>query len=157
MGTRVLTFDLAGERWGIALERVREVVSHAPITRVPFLPPAIVGVTNLRGRVVPVVDLAIKFGFGATLPTKWSCFLLIDLPALPGEAEGITLAVLADSVDRVSEPDEIEKPPPFGVKVDLAFLRGLVRVDGRLSMFLDIEKVLSPEELLAASSARQSA
>jgi purine-binding chemotaxis protein CheW len=157
MGTSVLTFDLAGERWGIALDRVREVVSHAPITRVPFLPPAIVGVANLRGRVVPVVDLAIKFGFGATRPTKWSCFLLVDLPALPGELEGVTLAVLADSVDRVSDIEQIEQPPAFGVKVDLAFLRGLVRVDNRLAMFLSIEKVLSPEELLAASSARESA
>jgi purine-binding chemotaxis protein CheW len=142
-----LGFSLAGETYAIELLRIREIIEHVPITRVPGMPPAVLGVINLRGRVVPVVDLAVKMGLGARPITRWTCFVIVEA-LLDGERT--TLGLLADSVSEVLDlgPDDIEPPPAFGTRTPVDYLRGMGRQEQRFILLLDLDRVLSAEELL---------
>jgi len=142
-----LGFSLAGETYAIELLRIREIIEHVPITRVPGMPPVVLGVINLRGRVVPVVDLAVKMGLGARPITRWTCFVIVEA-LLDGERT--TLGLLADSVSEVLDlgPDDIEPPPAFGTRAPVDYLRGLGRQEQRFILLLDLDRVLSAEELL---------
>jgi purine-binding chemotaxis protein CheW len=143
-----LTFSLAGEEYGIAILRVREIVECGAVTRVPGTPPFIRGVVNLRGTVLPVVDLAAKFGLGETALSRWTCVVMVE-----AEWEGVTTAMglMTDAVSRVLDlgPQDIEPVPSFGVPVRLDYLLGMGRAEPRLVLILDIDRVLSPEELMA--------
>jgi len=143
-----LTFLLAGEEYGIAILRVREIVECGAVTRVPGTPPFIRGVVNLRGTVLPVVDLAAKFGLGETALTRWTSVVMVE-----AEWEGVktTLGVMTDAMSRVLDlgPGEIEPVPSFGVPVKLDYLLGMGRAEPRFVLILDIDRVLSPEELMA--------
>ncbi|NMO23114.1 purine-binding chemotaxis protein CheW [Pyxidicoccus fallax] len=147
-----LSFVIAGEAYAVGILRVREIIEHCPITRVPGMPPAVQGVINLRGSVVPVVDLAVKFGLPPRPMTRWSCFVIVEV-ALDGQQTAIGL--LTDSVSEVLElgPDDIEAPPSFGTRVRLDFLLGMGRHDGRFIMLLDLDRVLSISELLSLATA----
>jgi purine-binding chemotaxis protein CheW len=142
-----LGFSLAGETYAIELLRIREIIEHVPITRVPGMPDSVLGVINLRGRVVPVVDLAVKLGMGPRPITRWTCFVIVDA-ALDGEHT--TLGLLADSVSEVLDlgPDDIEPPPAFGTRVSMDYLRGLGRQEQRFILLLDLDRLLSTQELL---------
>ncbi|WNG61714.1 purine-binding chemotaxis protein CheW [Archangium gephyra] len=148
-----LGFSLAGETYAIELLRIREIIEHVPITRVPGMPPAVLGVINLRGRVVPVVDLAVKMGLDPRPITRWTCFVIVEA-LLDGERT--TLGLLADTVSEVIDlgPDDIEPPPAFGTRTPVEYLRGMGRQEQRFILLLDLDRVLSTEELLglAASS-----
>ena len=142
-----LGFSLAGESYAIELLRIREIIEHIPITRVPGMPPAVLGVINLRGRVVPVVDLAVKMGLGARPITRWTCFVIVEASL---EGERTTLGLLADSVSEVLDLTEadIEPPPAFGTRTPVDYLRGLGRQEQRFLLLLDMDRLLSPRELL---------
>jgi purine-binding chemotaxis protein CheW len=142
-----LGFSLAGETYAIELLRIREIIEHIPITRVPGMPPAVLGVINLRGRVVPVVDLAVKMGLGPRPITRWTCFVIVEV-LLDGERT--SLGLLADSVSEVLDlgAEDIEPPPAFGTRAPVSYLRGLGRQEQRFILLLDLERVLSTEELL---------
>jgi purine-binding chemotaxis protein CheW len=146
-----LGFSLAGETYAIELLRIREIIEHVPITRVPGMPPAVLGVINLRGRVVPVVDLAVKMGLGARPITRWTCFVIVEALL---EGERTTLGLLADSVSEVLDlgPDDIEPPPAFGTRTPVEYLRGMGRQEQRFILLLDLDRVLSTEELLGLSA-----
>ena len=142
-----LGFSLAGEMYAIELLRIREIIEHVPITRVPAMPSAVLGVINLRGRVVPVVDLAAKLGLGPRPITRWTCFVIVEVTL---DGERTTLGLLADSVSEVLDlgPDDIEPPPAFGTRAPVHYLRGLGRQEQRFILLLDLDRLLSADELL---------
>jgi purine-binding chemotaxis protein CheW len=146
-----LGFSLAGEMYAIELLRIREIIEHVPITRVPGMPPAVLGVINLRGRVVPVVDLAVKMGLGPRPITRWTCFVIVE--ALM-DGERTALGLLADSVSEVLDlgPDDIEPPPTFGTRTPVDYLRGMGRQEQGFILLLDLDRVLSADELLGLMS-----
>ncbi len=142
-----LTFWLAGDEYAAPVARLREIVPFACATRIPGTPPCIRGVMNLRGKVVPVVDLAVKFDRPETATTKWTCAVLVDV-LLDGESS--TLAVLAERVSHVVDlaEDDLRPAPPFGTRVPCEYLAGVARCEQRLLLLLDLERVLSLAELM---------
>lgn len=144
-----LTFILGGEEYAIAILRVREILEYSHVTRVPSTPECICGVINLRGSVLPVVDLAVKFGLPPRTPTKQTCIVVVEVE---WDGEQIVLGVLTDAVNQVIElrDADIQPPPDFGTRVRLEFLRGLGEVENGFILVLDIDRLLTSEELLAA-------
>jgi purine-binding chemotaxis protein CheW len=145
-----LTFFTAGEEYGISIVKVREIIEYEAVTTVPNTPVWIRGVTNLRGKVVPVVDLAVKFGLPASGISKFSCIIITEVMF---QGESMTMGVLADSVSQVIElsAGEIEETPPFGTRVKTEYLLGMGALGKKFCLILDIDKVLSADELLAVT------
>src|SRR5271167_5003817 len=145
-----LTFLTAGEEYAIAIVKVREIIEYEAVTTVPNTPVWIRGVTNLRGKVVPVVDLAVKFGMPAAGISKFSCIIITEVMF---QGENLTMGVLADSVSQVIElsADEIEATPPFGTRVKTEYLLGMGALGKKFCLILDIDKVLSADEFLAVT------
>jgi purine-binding chemotaxis protein CheW len=147
-----LTFLTAGEEYAISIVKVSEIVEYEAVTTVPNTPAWIRGVTNLRGRVVPVVDLAVKFGLPASRISKFTCIIITEVMF---QSEQLTMGVLADSVSQVIDlsADEIEETPPFGTRVKIEYLLGMGALGKKFCLILDIDKVLSADELLAVTDA----
>ena len=147
-----LTFSLSGGEYAIAVLRVREIIEHEDVTRVPSTPAFIRGVINLRGSVVPVVDLARKFRLPESAVTKRTCIVIVEVASENGK---IVMGVLADAVNQVVEfrPDEIEPPPSFGAPIRVDFLSGLGKLGGEFVLILDTDRVLSAGELSEVASA----
>ncbi|MGA9541952.1 MAG: chemotaxis protein CheW [Candidatus Sulfotelmatobacter sp.] len=145
-----LTFLTAGEEYAIAIVKVREIIEYEAVTTVPNTPVWIRGVTNLRGKVVPVVDLAVKFGMPAASISKFSCIIITEVMF---QGESLIMGVLADSVNQVIElsADEIEATPPFGTRVKTEYLLGMGALGKKFCLILDIDKVLSADEVLAVT------
>ncbi|HEX6095194.1 MAG TPA: chemotaxis protein CheW [Thermoanaerobaculia bacterium] len=144
-----LTFLIAGDPYAVGVAHVREIVGFDSPTRVPGTPPWIRGVVNLRGLVVPVVDLAVKFGRAASEVTRRTCVVIVELQ-LGGEP--VTMGIMVDAVSQVIEltPEQILPPPTFGANVRIDYLLGLVTTANTFASLLDIERVLTAEEMLAA-------
>jgi purine-binding chemotaxis protein CheW len=140
-----LGFSIADSGYGVDILQVREILQVEAITTVPSVPRHIRGVINLRGTVVPVVDLALKLGLPQTPLTKRTCILIVDARV---RGEPAALGVLADSVSEVLElaPEEIEPPPAFGTEVSVNALLGLGKVGKGFVLLLDLDRVLSAEE-----------
>jgi purine-binding chemotaxis protein CheW len=149
-GTQYLGFHVAEEEYAIGILRVREILEFDTVTRVPTTPPSIRGVINLRGRVVPVVDLAVKLGLPESPITKRSCIVVVEVEL---EGERTVMGVLADSVSQVLDlpVSEIEPPPPFGPRVRVDCLLGMGRAGRKFVLLLDIDKLLSTDELAVAA------
>ena len=148
--TQFLTFVVAGEEYAIEILRIREILAYAPLTRVPRAPEFIAGVMNLRGIVIPVVDLRVKLALPPTTITPHTCVVIVEVE---GEEGPTTMALLSDEVKQVIDlgDDEIEPPPTFGTRIDLAFLLGMGDMGDRFALLLDVDKVLTTLELIAAS------
>jgi purine-binding chemotaxis protein CheW len=148
VGAEYLTFFIAGEEYAVTLERVREVIPYDTITRVPGMPAPIRGVTNLRGSVVPVIDLAIKFRLSEIPLSARTCIVLVELPL-----NGLSLLVglLTEAVGQVLSlaAGELVPPPAFGAPIRTDFLRGMAQVGKKFALVLDIDRVLSAAELSA--------
>jgi purine-binding chemotaxis protein CheW len=142
-----LTFQVAGEEYALGVLRVREILEYGVVTRVPLTPPWIRGVFNLRGGVVPVVDLAVKFGVPRGETTPRTCIVIVEA-SLGGEAA--LMGLVADAVNQVLElrPEDIEAPPTFGTRVRIDYLLGVAKAEKRFVLLLDIDRVLSSDELL---------
>jgi purine-binding chemotaxis protein CheW len=141
-----LTFLIAGEEYAVSLLKVKEIIEYDVVTEVPQTPPWIRGVINLRGNVVAVIDLAVKFRLAASVPGRLTCIVILEV-----ECEGATvMGVMADSVRQVIDlkPEEIEVPPSFGTRVKVDYLLGMARSGKKFCLLLDTEKILSTEELL---------
>jgi purine-binding chemotaxis protein CheW len=151
-----LTFDIGGHDLGVAVLRVREIIEYETVTRVPSTPAWIRGVINLRGSVVPVVDLGVKFGLSDSPVTRRTCIVMVDVDL---DGQRTTMGVVADAVSQVIElgPDDLKNPPTFGSWVRVDFLHGMASMDGRFILILDIDRVLSARELLLASEASAAA
>lgn len=145
-----LTFNVAGEPYGVTILKVTEIIDCVALTHVPGMPAWIRGVLNLRGAVVPVIDLAAKFGLAATVLTGRTCVVMVELDH---EGERLVLGVMADSVDQVVElgPEQIQPPPSFGPKVRVDCIAGMASTGGPFVVLLDIDRVLSSSEILAAT------
>lgn len=146
--TQYLTFTLADEVFAVDVARVREILEMPSITKVPQVPDFMRGVINLRGCVVPVIDLRLKFGMEETAQTVNTCIIVVEVEM---DGENIVLGALADSVQEVieMEPSQIEAAPHIGTHLNTEFIRGMGKHDNRFVMILDIDKVFSGAELAA--------
>jgi len=141
-----LTFKLAEETFALDVAKVREILELTSITKVPQTPDYMRGVINLRGSVVPVVDMRLKFGMGMTGQTVNTCIIVVEV-TLDGDA--IVIGALADSVQEVveMEPGSIEPPPHIGTRLDTTFIKGMGKIDDHFVMVLDIDMIFSFTEL----------
>ena len=148
---KYLTFNLSQEVYGIKVSRVREIVAINAITAVPQTPRFIKGVMNLRGKIVPLVDLRLKFRMESAEYTRETCVIVVEVAGLRGN---ILIGVIVDSVRDVMDvaTAEISEVPSFGIRVDTSFLSGLANARNDLILLMDIEHVLSHEELISVES-----
>ena len=143
-----LTFKLDDEVFALGIDKVREVLDYTSVTKVPQTPEFMRGVINLRGSVVPVVDMRLKFGMAKTEKTVNTCIIIVEINL---EGETTILGALADSVQEVLdlEPHQIEPAPKIGTKLRTDFIRGMGKRDEQFIIILDIDRVFSSEELAA--------
>ena len=147
-----LTFKLDEEVFALGIDKVREVLDYTSVTKVPQTPEFMRGVINLRGSVVPVVDMRLKFGMARTEKTVNTCIIIVEISL---EGETTVLGALADSVQEVLdlEPQQIEPAPKIGTKLRTEFIRGMGKRGEQFIIILDIDKVFSGEELSAVQGA----
>jgi purine-binding chemotaxis protein CheW len=145
---KYLTVVLDNEAYGIAVLKVREIIRMQKITPVPQMPAFVKGVINLRGRVIPVVDLRVKFGLKAEFAER-TCIVVVQVK-LPSE-QIVQMGLIVDSVEEVVTltNEEIEPTPDFGAKVDTTYLLGMAKVKGQVKTLLDIDRVVAPETVQA--------
>ncbi len=143
-----LTFMLGGEMFSLSILAIKEIIWYANLTDVPMMPACIRGVINLRGAVVPVMDLSARFGKPPTPVTKSTCIVIIELAA-EGEGEHQHMGVVVDSVQAVLEipASEIEPAPSFGAKIRPDFIEGIAKVNGKFVILLNVDNVMSTEEI----------
>ena len=149
-----LSFDFAGDAYALSLVQVREIIACGALTRIPGVPAWIRGVLNLRGAVLPVIDLASKFGLAPSAITRTSCVIVVEVRI--GE-EPMVMGVMADSVNQVLElsAEDIQPPPAFGPKVRIDCIEGMGDSNGKFVVLLNMNRILSSTELAAATQAGQ--
>jgi purine-binding chemotaxis protein CheW len=147
---KYLTFSLDGEEYGLEILKVREIIGMMDITSVPRTPSFVKGVINLRGKVIPVIDLRLKFGMPAAEQTEETCIIVVDV----GKVE---MGIIVDKVSEVLDiaSDEIEDAPSFGVDVDTDFILGMGKAQGNVTILLNIGRVLTGAETAALVAAGQ--
>ena len=144
--TQYLTFKLADETFTVDVAKVREILDYTPATKVPGTPEFMRGVINVRGNVVPVVDMRLKFGLSATEKTVDTCIVVMEIRV---EEDTTVLGALVDSVQEVFEleANQIEPPPRIGTRWRTEFIKGIGKRNNELIIILDIDKVFSTAEL----------
>ncbi len=145
-GDQYVTFLLGDEEYGLDILAVQEIIGFSRITHVPHLPEFIKGVINLRGTVVPVIDLRLKFGLGQAEYNSHTCIIVVRL------ADRI-MGMIVDVVSEVVNLPGVEPPPLFGTNIKADFIKGMGKVGDRLLIILEMDKVLSSEELAAIINA----
>lgn len=145
---KFLTFFLGEEEYGVEILCVQEIIGLLPITRVPRTPVFVRGVVNLRGRVIPVVDLRLKFGLEVAKATDESCIVVVQV-------QGVHTGVIVDRVNEVLDVagSDVEDTPDFGAGVNTEFLLGIVRSHGKARLLLDIDRALVTDEVVVAAPA----
>jgi purine-binding chemotaxis protein CheW len=143
---KYLTFHLGKEEFAIQVLKVREIMGIQDITAVPQTPPFVKGVLNLRGKVIPVVDLRLKFGLPEAEYTQRTCIIVVQVR---GESDQMLTGIIVDGVSEVLNlaPGDIEDTPDFGDGVDTPYLLGMAKAKGRVSILLDIDQVLTAQEM----------
>ncbi len=146
--TQYLTFTLAGEEFGIDILRVKEIIEYVPPTVVPRTPRSISGVINVRGSVVPVVNLAVGMGLPTGEITKRTCIVILEVDL---DGTDTVMGIIADAVNEVTylAEEDIEDTPQFGTTVSLDFLQGLGKLDERFVLLLNVDQVLCTREFEA--------
>lgn len=141
-----LTFLLGEEMFAIGILSVREIIEYGFVTEVPMTPHFIRGVINLRGAVVPVVDLAVRFGRAPRDVTKRTCIVIVDVESARGSLQ---MGIVVDAVSAVLEiaGADIEPPPEFGTRIRSDFITGMGKIEGRFVVVLDVDRVLLVEEV----------
>ena len=141
-----LTFSLHGEMFAVGILNVKEIIEYGNLTEIPMMPAFIRGVINLRGSVVPVIDLSCRFGNATTEISKRTCIVIVEVQE--GEFRH-DIGIMVDAVSEVIEipAGEIEPPPSFGAKIRADFIHGMGKVAGKFVIILNIIKVLSVEEI----------
>lgn len=150
--TQYLTFKLEDEVFALDIAKVREVLEYTTVTKVPRTPDFMCGVINLRGGVVPVVNMRLKFGMPDAEKTVNTCIIIVEVQL---DGETTVLGALADSVQEVMdlEPDQIEPAPKIGTRLRTDFIKGMGKHDNKFIMILDIDKVFSADELAMVQNA----
>lgn len=153
---KFLTFDLGDEHYGLPIMRVQEIVGLLPVTRVPRLPSFVAGVVNLRGRIIPVVDLRQAFGMESADATERTCIVIV---AVERESGSATMGAIVDQVSEVVDlpAESVEETPEFGANTDTSFISGVGRLEDRVVLLLDIDKALSGSDLELVASAAEAA
>ena len=149
---QILIFVLAGEEYALDILRVREIIRYTKPTRVPGMPAAVRGLINLRGRVVPVIDLSVRFGFPDSVITERTSIVMVETTSQDGE---VVIGIITDAVTAVLElnEDQVQPTPSFGTKVGAEFLEGMAeKGDQKFVMLLNIDRVLGAGALEPASS-----
>jgi purine-binding chemotaxis protein CheW len=151
-----LTFNLDNEVFALSILKVREVLDFTPVTKVPQTPDFMLGVINLRGSVVPVMDLRLKFGLSRTVRTVNTCIIITEIEV---DGETFLVGALADSVREVLEleREQIEPPPRIGTRLKTKFIKGMGKREGEFIIIIDIDQVFSAEELEIAREAENAA
>ncbi len=149
---KYLTFSLANEEYGIGILKIREIIGMMPITSVPRTPEFVKGVINLRGKVIPVMDLRLKFGMEAIDYTDRTCIIVVEIL---NQAGTVQIGTVVDSVSEVLNVggSDIEETPSFGTKLDTEYILGMAKMEGGVKILLDIDKVLNDEEIAALEKA----
>jgi purine-binding chemotaxis protein CheW len=149
---KYLTFSLAEEEYGIGILKIKEIIGMLPITSVPQTPDFVKGVVNLRGKVIPVMDLRLRFGMMSMDYTERTCIIVVEIS---GQAGTILVGIVVDAVSEVLniKGDDIEKTPTFGTKLNTDYILGMAKMEGGVKILLDIDQVLSSDELSMLSEA----
>lgn len=147
--TQFLTFNLAGDIFAIDVIKAKEILDFDEVTQVPQTPDYMLGVINLRSKVVPVIDMRRKFNMVNVDHTDNSCIVVVEVDV---DGDTVTVGALADSVREVTDISQaqIEPPPSIGIKLDTGFIKGMGSVDNRFVIILDIDKVFSTDDLTIA-------
>jgi purine-binding chemotaxis protein CheW len=151
--SQYLSFFLAGEEYALGILQVREIIEYTPVTRMPGSPSWVRGVFNLRGSVVPLVELAARLGLPPGPPSRWSCIVVVEVTR---EDERLVLGLLADTIGQVLElkPEDVEPPPSLGTPIHADYLLGMARSENNPNfvLLLDADKLLNTQEVLQASA-----
>lgn len=141
-----LTFCLGDETFAMDIRAVREIIQHAALTAVPLMPDFVRGVINLRGAVVPVIDLQARFGRAKASVGKKTCIVIFDAT---GDGEKSELGLMVDAVSEVIDiaPSNIELPPQFGMSIQRDYIRGLGKVDGEFVVILETDRALNIDDM----------
>lgn len=151
---KYLTFKLAEEEYGLAILKVQEIIQMQAVTKVPRTPENVRGVINLRGKVIPVIDLRRKFGFEAAKDTAKTCIIVVQI----SQGDGIVvMGIIIDEVKEVLDirAENIEETPSFGANIDTEFIMGMGKIGTNVKILLDIDKVMSAQELSAIKKSVQ--
>ena len=145
---KYLTFSLAGEEYGIGILKVKEIIGMMAVTHVPQTPGFVKGVINLRGKVIPVVDLRLRFNLEAAAYTERTCIIVVEVAGAQGH---VMMGIVVDAVSEVLNirGSDIENTPTFGVRLNTDFILGMAKAAGGIKILLDIDKVLNSEDLVA--------
>lgn len=154
--SQYLTFVLSAEIFAMGILAIKEIIEYANLTEVPMMPGYVRGVINLRGSVVPVIDLSVRFGKPASPVTKRTCIVIIEIVA---NGERHVLGVVVDAVNAVLDipSTEIEPPPAFGASIRTDFIQGMGKVNGKLVILLDVDHVLAADEMDVLTEAQEAA
>ena len=144
---KYLTFALANEEYGIGILKIKEIIGIMPITLVPQTPRSVKGVVNLRGKVIPVIDLRLRFGMAEIDYTDRTCIIVVEIA---GQSSEIMIGVVVDSVSEVLniKGENIEDAPAFGTKLDTDYILGMAKMEGDVKILLDINRVLGTQEMV---------
>lgn len=155
-GGKFLTFLMANEKYGLEILKVREIIGMMDVTSVPTTPAFVRGVINLRGKVIPVIDLRLKFGMEAKENTERTCIIVVHLAHLDQE---MTMGIIVDEVSDVLDisQDQIEPPPSFGANIRTDFILGMGKVEQKVITMLDIDRVLTEQEISLVESSAEKA
>lgn len=145
---KYLTFSLAEEEYGIGILKIKEIIGMMEITSVPKTPEFVKGVINLRGKVIPVIDLRLRFSMEKDEYTERTCIIVVEIE---GQVGTILMGVVVDAVSEVMniKGDDIEATPNFGTKLNTEYILGMAKTDGKVRILLDIDKVLNNAEIMA--------
>ncbi len=145
---KYLTFALGEEEYGIEIIKVKEIIGMMPITSLPQTPSFIKGVINLRGKVIPVTDLRLKFGLERTEISERTCIIVVEMEKPSGS---LTMGLVVDGVSEVAniKKEEIELAPHLGILEEMNFVSGMAKTESRVKILLDIDRVLAGEQLAA--------
>lgn len=144
---KYLTFTLAEEEYGIGILKIKEIIGMMPITAVPQTPDYVKGVINLRGKVIPVVDLRGRFGMEEIDYTERTCIIVVEIQ---GESGMVMIGIVVDSVSEVLniKKEDIEATPTFGARLNTEYILGMAKMEGGVKILLDIDRVLGAEEIV---------
>jgi purine-binding chemotaxis protein CheW len=142
---KYLTFSLAEEEYGIGILKIKEIIGMMPVTTVPRTPEYVKGVINLRGKVIPIIDLRLRFGMEAIDYTERTCIIVVEIE---GETGTVQVGVVVDAVSEVLNVDtkDIEDTPQFGRSLDTEYILGMAKMEGGVKILLDVDQVLTGEE-----------
>ena len=149
---KYLTFTLDQEEYGISILKIKEIIGMMPITSVPQTPEFVKGVINLRGKVIPVMDLRLRFGMGAIEYTERTCIIVVEITGVSGT---VMIGIVVDAVSEVLniKGEEVEDTPTFGTKLNTDYILGMAKMEGGVKILLDIARVLNAEEIAALEKA----